>query len=198
MRRPLYTLTSSAALAGLLLLAGCGGCNGGNADTMNDDAAGQTDGATMGDDHDHDHAAGDGHDHTMGDGHDHGDVTGDTLSREGVDQMEPRTFMDITYDTPTAERAGTTEALNGLRANLKAELDALRERMKGAGADKEALKADQQRAAELAQGLERIDRLIKKIGDADDVSWEQARESHLKEAEEVRVWMSEYGLNNSI
>ena len=79
MRRPLYTLTSSAALAGLLLLAGCGGCNGGNADTMNDDAAGQTDGSTMGDDHDH--AAGDGHDHAMGDGHDHGDVTGDTLSR---------------------------------------------------------------------------------------------------------------------
>lgn len=198
MRRPLFTLTSSAAFAGILLLAGCGGCNGGNADTMNDDAAGQTDGATMGGEHDHDHSAGDGHDHAVGDGHDHDGASSDAGAGDGVERMETRTFMDISYETPEAERAGTTEALNGLRATLKAELDALRERMKGAGADKEAMKADQQRAAELAQGLERIDRLIKKIGEADDVSWEQARESHLKEAEEVRAWMSEYGMNNSI
>ena len=111
---------------------------------------------------------------------------------------EARTFMVITYKTPAEERTGTTNALNGLRSTLMAELDAVRGRLKTAGADAAAKDADQKRAAELAQGLERMDRLIKKVGEADDVSWANVRESSLKEAEEVRVWMQEYKMPNSI
>lgn len=57
--------------------------------------------------------------------------------------------------------------------------------------------ADKTCAAELAQGLERINRAIKAIDEADDVSWGTIRESQMKEAGEVRAWMAEYGMNVS-
>jgi len=98
--------------------------------------------------------------------------------------------------TPAEERTKTGDEMRGLRAILKAELDAVRGRL-GKTADAAAKEADKTRAAELAQGLERIDRAIKAIDEADDVSWGSIRESQLKEAGEVRAWMAKYGMNVS-
>ncbi len=103
---------------------------------------------------------------------------------------------DKTPLTATEERAKTGDEMRGLRAILKAELDAVRGRL-GKTADAAAKEADKTRAAELAQGLERIDRAIKAIDEADDVSWGTIRESQMKEAGEVRAWMAKYGMNVS-
>lgn len=193
MNRTIRNITGIIAITGLVL-TGCGGSDDGTAhdangeDTMHLDDAGYT--------------TGDGHDHANG-AADHGHAADTQVNSGGMDNLDgsttgSRTFMVITYKTPAEERTGTTNALNGLRSTLMAELDAVRGRLKTAGADAAAKEADQKRAAELAQGLERMDRLIKKIGEADDVSWANVREISLKEAEEVRVWMQEYKMPNSI
>lgn len=192
MNRTFRNVTGIIAISGLVLM-GCGGSDDGTAqdangvDTMHLDNAGTT---------------GDGHDHANS-AADNIDAAATQANAEGMNNVDgsatgSRTFMVITYKTPSEERMGTTTALNGLRATLMAELEAVRGRLKTAGADSEAKKADQTRAAELAQGLERMDRLIAKIGESDDVSWAKVRESSLKEAEEVRVWMQEYKMPNSI
>lgn len=100
-----------------------------------------------------------------------------------------------TYATPAEERTGTVGNLKGLRATLVAELDGVRGRLKDGSRSAEDRKADTTRAAELAQGLERLDRAIKVIDEANDVSWATIRESSIKEAGEVRAWMSKYGMN---
>ena len=105
--------------------------------------------------------------------------------------MDP---WERTYETPAAERAGTVENLQGLRATLVAELDEVRERLKDGTRAAEERKADSQRASELAQGLERLDRTIKEIDEADDVTWATVRESSIQAAGEFRAWMEEYGM----
>ena len=99
-----------------------------------------------------------------------------------------------TYETPAAERAGTVENLNGLRATLVAELDQVRARLKDGARSADEKKADSQRAGELAQGLERLDRTIKEISESNDVTWAQVRESNIKAANDFRTWMSQYGM----
>ncbi len=96
--------------------------------------------------------------------------------------------------TATEERTKTGDEMRGLRAILKAELDGVRASL-GKGGTPEEKEANKTRAAELAQGLERIDRAIKAIDEATDVSWGTIRESQIKEADEVRAWMAKYGMN---
>lgn len=184
-------LTVSVLFASMLLLAGCGGCNNGDAAAMQDGAATNTDGAAT-----TDNAAV----NSAGDATAEAAASADGAAPvgDGVDTMQPRTFTDMKFDSPEAERNGCKSALEGLRATLKAELDQVRDGLRTAGGDKEMQKAKQQRAAELAQGLERMDRLIKKVGETTDVQWADVRQSSLTEAEEVRNWMSQYGLKNSI
>jgi hypothetical protein len=194
-------LTASVLFASLLLLAGCGGCNSGDAATMQDGTANTADGAATTTDN---AAATAGSDAAAQGGTNAADADGAASANgaagagDGADTMKPRTFTDMKFDTPEAERNGCKSALEGLRATLKAELDQVRDGLRTAGGDKEMQKAKQQRAAELAQGLERMDRLIKKIGETTDVQWADVRQSSLTEAEEVRNWMSQYGLKNSI
>jgi hypothetical protein len=189
MNKTIRNLAGIIAITGLLL-PGCGGNeDGAEGDThdhgaMNDGTVGEND-------------ADGTHDQADGTVHDDESMSGGA-SDGTAETMETRTFLLITYTTPAEERTGTTNALNNLRATLKAELEAVRGRLKQGGTDAEAKKADQTRAAELAQGLERMDRLIEKVGAADDVSWADVRESSLKEAEEVRVWMEQYNMANSI
>lgn len=99
-----------------------------------------------------------------------------------------------TYDSPEAERAGTVQNLQGLRATLVAELESVRGRLKDGTRTADDRKADQTRAAELAQGLERLDRTIKQITEADDVTWADVRDSNIKAANEFRDWMAKYGM----
>ena len=136
-------------------------------------------------------------------GGDHGAGNATNASGHGSDtaaHMDTRTTDMNASDanktplTASEERTKTGDEMRGLRAILKAELDAVRARL-GKTADAAAKEADKTRAAELAQGLERIDRAIKAIDEADDVSWGTIRESQIKEAGEVRAWMAKYGMN---
>lgn len=179
-------------MATFLLIAslgvGCSGCSGG----ATEDAAASAAGAQVGAD-----AAGadganadaanagvaaghEGHGHSAGGDHSAGAAASDPWKR--------------TYDSPAAERAGTVENLNGLRATLVTELESVRGRLKDGTRSAEDRKADTQRAAELAQGLERLDRTIKQISEANDVTWTQVRDSELKAAGEFREWMAKYGM----
>ena len=184
--------TQFPTLLSLLLITGVGiGCGSGATDASDANAA---DAAAMsaGDEAaggaaasgGHDHA---GHGHAGGDGHDHGDA-GDAGAMSTIDPWTR------TYETAEAERAGTVENLHGLRATLVAELDAVRGRLKDGGRSADERKADTQRAAELAQGLEKLDRTIKQISEADNVTWADVRESNIQAAAEFRAWMAQYGL----
>jgi hypothetical protein len=189
MNGTIRNLAGIIAITGLLL-PGCGGNDEGHEGDAHDHGAMNSGTADVNDEAAHDHADGTAdHDHSS---------DADRADGGDAETMQARTFLLITYTTPAEERSGTTEALNGLRATLKAELEAVRGRLKQGGTDAAAKEADQERAAELAQGLERMDRLIEKVGAADDVSWADVRESSLAEAEEVRVWMEQYNMANSI
>lgn len=123
-------------------------------------------------------------------------------SQDSASHMDTRTSdmnsadANKTLLTPAEERTKTGDEMRGLRAILKAELDGVRKNL-GKGGTEAEKEANKTRAAELAQGLERIDRAIKAIDEATDVSWGTIRESQLKEAGEVRAWMAKYGMNVS-
>ncbi|MBL7965076.1 MAG: hypothetical protein JNM31_14675 [Flavobacteriales bacterium] len=169
------------------LTVGCSGCGGGAEDAAGAagmdagtgvETPGGTDAGAQGSGNGHG-GSGDGHDATHMDGRDA------NVASDGTKAPE----------TPAEERAHAVEDLNGMRATLVAELDGVRGRLKQGGRTADEAKADQTRAAELAQGLERLDRLIKKTTDANDVTWTEVRESSMKEAGEFRTWMAKYGMN---
>lgn len=170
---------------------GCSGCNSGEADTTGDAAAGEIT-VPAGTD-----AQGSGADdasaaHHSGDGHDHGQAA--TTAGGAAANANTTDKWARTYTTPTEERAGTVENLNGLRATLVSELDQVRARLKDGTRSAADKKSDATRASELAQGLERLDRTIKEVTDANDVSWADVRESKIKAAGEFREWMAKYGM----
>jgi len=166
---------------------GCSGCGGA--------AEADTAGAAAGTEHDasadHDAMDHDDHDH---DGHDHDGMGPDHDAADGADATGSNDPWQRTYDSPAAERAGTVENLQGLRATLVAELESVRGRLKDGTRAAEDRKSDTQRAAELAQGLERLDRTIKQISEANDVTWTEVRDSEMKAAGEFREWMAKYGM----
>jgi hypothetical protein len=172
-------LLFAAAFAAGTTLSSCG-CGGGNADGQ---AAGTADSTAS-----HDATA-----HGDHDGHDHG--TDGAAHMDTRDTTVSGAQTNATLLTPAQERTKTGDDMRGLRAVLVAELDQVRARLKQGTRTADEKKADQTRAAELAQGLERIDRAIKAIDEATDVTWGTIRESQMKEAGEVRAWMAKYGMN---
>lgn len=189
-------LPSLAFMLVASLGVGCSGCNGSDADTAGD--ASNTEGVNAGgsstDGAGADGTAGDANANDGHEGHDHGDGTMHSDNADGGAEAGITDKWTRVYATPVEERTGTVENLNGLRATLVAELEQVRGRLKDgtrAAADR---KADSQRASELAQGLERLDRTIKQISDADDLTWNDMRASSLKSAGEFREWMVKYGM----
>lgn len=124
-------------------------------------------------------------------------ASGDTVSRDaGVATMEGNEIKinGSAVGSPAYnERYAASKDVRGFRAQLMTELDAIRERLKDGTRPADAAKADRTRAADLAQGLERMDRLIKAVEESDDLTWTSVRESSLKEAGEVRAWAVEHG-----
>ncbi|MEO5584292.1 MAG: hypothetical protein ABIQ75_02465 [Flavobacteriales bacterium] len=90
--------------------------------------------------------------------------------------------------TPVEERTDAVARMNGIRATLMAELEEVRTHLKDGTLDKEHATADQERAADLAQGLERVDRTLAAMGNATDATWAEMRAAQLKEVDEVRTW----------
>jgi hypothetical protein len=169
---------------------GCAGCNGGEADTTGDAANAEgmnADGTS---------ADGSGANGAPANASGNDASNGAAAGSDGTASTGTTTTDKWTrvYATPMEERAGTVENLNGLRATLVAELEQVRGRLKDGSRSAADKKTDSTRASELAQGLERLDRTIKEVTDADDVSWAQVRESQIKAAGEFREWMAKYGM----
>lgn len=93
---------------------------------------------------------------------------------------------------PTVERTAATTEMKGLRATLMTDLDAVRARLKDGTVSGEKHKADQDKAADLAQGLERVDRALAAMDGATDATWADMREQQLKEVADVRTWLNGY------
>lgn len=132
-----------------------------------------------------------------GDGTANGTATTDTSARDaGVGTMDANEIKinGSAVGSPAYnERYAASKDVRGFRAQLMTELDAIRARLKDGTRPADAAKADRTRAADLAQGLERMDRLIKAVEESDDLTWTSVRESSLKEAGEVRAWAVEHG-----
>jgi hypothetical protein len=167
-------------------LSGCSGCNDASTTDGTDTTAagamngGHTDGG--------DASTAGGAGNTGG----HGTDSVGSMDTRGTDMSAAD--ANKTPLTATEERTKTGDEMRGLRAILKTELDGVRASL-GKGGTPEEKEANKTRAAELAQGLERIDRAIKATDEATDVSWGTIRESQIKEAGEVRAWMAKYGMN---
>jgi hypothetical protein len=184
-------LPSLAFMLVASLGVGCAGCNGGEADTTGDaaNAEGMNADGTSADGSGANGASANASGSDANSGSNDGANSADGAGNSGTTDKWTRV-----YATPLEERTGTVENLNGLRATLVAELEQVRGRLKDGTRTAEDKKADNTRASELAQGLERLDRTIKEVTEADDVSWAQVRESQIKAAGEFREWMAKYGM----
>ncbi len=94
--------------------------------------------------------------------------------------------------TPVQERGDAMDRMKGIRSILITELEQVRATLKDGTLDKEVAAANKQRAAELAQGLERVDRTLTAMGGATDATWADMRAAELKEVNEVRTWWNQY------
>lgn len=97
----------------------------------------------------------------------------------------------VTY-TPAKERVMATNDMRGLRNLLVADLEAVRVRLNDGARPAPAREADKALAADLAQGLERVDRALEALGASTDATWASMRDVQLKEVSEVRSWMADY------
>lgn len=126
-----------------------------------------------------------------------GSAAGDRYDAMG--KLDPNGSYDIngtvlpgTVLTGNQERTDAMARMNGIRAILKTELEGVRATLKDGTLAKEVAAANKQRAAELAQGLERVDRTLAAMGGASDATWAEMRETQLKEVNEVRAWWNKY------
>lgn len=94
--------------------------------------------------------------------------------------------------TAVQERAGALESMNGFRNVLMAELEDVRSHLNKGTLPEEHADADQQRAAELAQGLARVDKALEAMKETTADNWKDLREVQLKELDAVRSWWNGY------
>ncbi len=153
-------------------------CSGTETDTSNGTADGAT-GAVEG----IDNAGQEGMDDTG---------TASNVASDGAafDPLYPGTRA--TPSSPAEERAMATGDMRGLRAILVADLEKVRARLNEGEAPEDQKKIDQALAADLAQGLERVDRALIALDASSDATWTSMRDSQLKEVDEVRAWMIDY------
>ena len=125
-----------------------------------------------------------------------GDASATTTDRyNATGQMDPvgnynsdGTLRPGVVITPVEERTDAVARMNGIRATLMTELEEVRSHLKDGTLDKDHAAADKMRAADLAQGLERVDRTLVAMGNATDATWAEMRAAQLKEVDEVRTW----------
>jgi hypothetical protein len=94
--------------------------------------------------------------------------------------------------TPAEERTWATADMRRLRAALVADLEDVRARLNVGSSPEPQHDKDQALAADLAQGLERIDRALVALDASTDATWGSVREGQLKEVNDVREWMRGY------
>lgn len=117
-------------------------------------------------------------------------VPGSTTSAGG-------TTTTVVVLTPAKERMMATNDMRGLRSLLMADLEAVRARLNDGARTTPERDADKALAADLAQGLERVDRALVALGASSDATWASIRDVQLKEVAEVRAWMADYRAKDS-
>lgn len=118
---------------------------------------------------------------------------------DALGRMDPNGNYDVNGNLldgvllqPEQERNDAIERMNGVKAKLTAELNEVRDRLKDGTLDKDVAAAYREQAADLGQGLERVNRTLKAMGEATDATWSEMRNSELKEVNEVRAWWRGY------
>ena len=122
------------------------------------------------------------------------DENGNGTTQDETEAMNASNAAQRTEETPVArtpaeERSNTASDLRGLRASLVKELDEVRARLNNGTNPYPERETDQTRAAELAQGLERIDGALATLDASTDALWASTREAQMKEVEDVRAWL---------
>ena len=118
------------------------------------------------------------------------DHSGTAVSVDAQDDLYYARPSD--HMTPAEERVWATTDMRRLRAALIADLEEVRARLNVGTNPEPQREKDQALAADLAQGLERIDRALVALDASTDATWSSVRESQLKEVEDVREWMRGY------
>lgn len=175
-------LRYAVVCTGLVTLAGCGcnddssatGTNGNAPGTMNG-----TNGSAM---------------DASGSVNGSGTYSADTTGTQYADTFNIHITGSAQGTAAYNERYAASREARGYRARLMAELEAVRARLNDGTRPASDAEADRARAADLAQGLERIDRLIKAVETNTDVEWSTVRESTLKEAADVREWAAQHNI----
>jgi len=180
-----------------LLASGCSGCGSGSAGTSDNAAAsGSSTDMTVSPADESDRGQGGVNMASDADGASDA-ATGDRYNAVGV--LDPAgnygrdgAVLPGVVLTPVEERTDAIVRMNGIRSTLMAELEEVRATLKDGTVPKEQAAQNQTRAAELAQGLERVDRTLAAMGGATDATWSEMRAAELKEVEEVRTWWNKY------
>ncbi|HRF79562.1 MAG TPA: hypothetical protein PL070_05700 [Flavobacteriales bacterium] len=120
------------------------------------------------------------------------DQTGDIRTTNGTSADGTVNTTTVVVYTPAKERMMVTNDMRGLRSLLMADLEAVRTRLNDGARPKVDRDADVALAADLAQGLERVDRALAALGASNDATWTTIRDAQVKEVAEVRSWMADY------
>lgn len=118
--------------------------------------------------------------------------TGETRTTNATSADGTVNTTTVVVYTPAKERMMVTNDMRGLRSLLMADLEAVRTRLNDGARPKVDRDADVALAADLAQGLERVDRALAALGASNDATWTTIRDAQVKEVAEVRSWMADY------
>jgi hypothetical protein len=120
--------------------------------------------------------------------------TADDDMGNGTSSMAPNGTNGTTTSTltPEQERTAVTANMKGLRAELMSDLDSVRTRLNDGTMTAAQQKTDKAAAADLAQGLERVDRALAAMDSTTDATWASMREVQMKEVTDVRAWLDHY------
>lgn len=129
---------------------------------------------------------------TSTNGSDAGSAVNNATDAKGKDMVALYPGDRLVPTTPEEERNMVVSDMHGLRSILVADLEVVRARLNVGTQPETQSKNDQALAADLAQGLERVDRALLALDASTDATWASMRTSQLKEVKEVREWMVGY------
>lgn len=115
-----------------------------------------------------------------------------TQTHTGATRQSSTAGNTVIIIPPGKERVMVTNDMRGLRSLLMADLEEVRSRLNDGARPAASREIDKALAADLAQGLERVDRALAALGTASDATWASMRDAQLKEVAEVRSWMADY------
>lgn len=117
------------------------------------------------------------------------DADDDDLNDTTIDTRVNDTLNVEAEVSPAEERRETLSELDRMRTRLTAELDRVRAELNEGSLTPDERDKQTSRAAELAQGLERLDRAILEVNEANDDTWISLRTNSRQGVEDLHAWM---------